>query len=191
MNTPLHFVGISGSLRKASSNTMLLNACFSLLPADVTMERASIADLPLYNADNDLPDAEERPASVIQFRDILAKADGLVMVSPEYNYSIPGGLKNAIDWASRGTDSPMLNKAVALMGATPGLWGTNKMQVAFHPVFQFLNMRSVYKPEVLVNQANKKFDENGILTDEITREVVKKQLEALKTLVLQLRGVTG
>jgi len=81
----------------------------------------------------------------------------------------------------------MLNKAVGLMGATPGLWGTNKMQVAFHPVFQFLNMRSVYKPKVLVNQANKKFDENGTLTDEITREVVKKQLEALKSLVFQLK----
>jgi chromate reductase len=183
----LHFVGISGSLRKASWNTMLLNACSSLLPADVTMETASVADLPLYNADYDWPAVEQRPASVIQFRDILAKADGLVIVSPEYNYSIPGGLKNAIDWASRGTDSPMLNKAVALMGATPGLWGTVKMQFSFHSVFQFLNMRSVYKPEVLVNQAPKKFDENGNLTDDITKEMVRKQLEALKALILECK----
>lgn len=188
MDAHLHFVGISGSLRKHSWNTMLLKSCFSLLPADVTMEVASIGDLPLYNADNDLPAVEERPLPVKQFRDILSKADGLVIVSPEYNYSIPGGLKNAIDWASRGTDSPLLNKIVALMGATPGLWGTNKMQVAFHPVFQFLNIRSVYKPEVLVNQANKKFDDNGILIDEMTKVVVKKQLEALKALIFQLRG---
>lgn len=89
MITPLHFVGISGSLRKGSWNTMLLNACFSLLPSDVTMERASIADLPLYNADCDLPAVENRPASVRQFGDIPAKADGFVIVSPEYNYSIP------------------------------------------------------------------------------------------------------
>lgn len=191
MNTPLHLVGISGSLRKGSYNTYLLNTCFSLLPEDVTMKAASIADLPLYNADNDLPAVEQRPAAVKQFRNILSKADGFVIVSPEYNYSIPGGLKNAIDWASRGTDSPLLNKAVALMGATPGMWGTIKMQVAFHPVFQALNMRSVYKPEVLVNQAAKKFDETGNLTDETTKEVVKKQLVALKELVLQLRGING
>ncbi|WP_018615181.1 NADPH-dependent FMN reductase [Segetibacter koreensis] len=188
MAAHLHFVGISGSLRKDSWNTMLLKSCFSLLPSDVTMEVASIGDLPLYNADNDLPAVEQRPLPVKQFRDILSKADGIVIVSPEYNYSIPGGLKNAIDWASRGTDSPLLNKVVALMGATPGLWGTNKMQVAFHPVFQFLNIRSVYKPEVLVNQANKKFDDNGILIDEMTKDVVKKQLEALKALIFQLRG---
>src|SRR6476620_669920 len=103
MDAHLHFVGISGSLRKDSWNTMLLKSCFSLLPSDVTMEVASIGDLPLYNADNDLPAVEERPLPVKQFRDILSKADGLVIVSPEYNYSIPGGLKNAIDWASRGT----------------------------------------------------------------------------------------
>jgi chromate reductase len=118
----------------------------------------------------------------------LARADGLVIVSPEYNYSIPGVLKNAIDWASRGTDSPMLNKTVALMGATAGMWGTNKMQVAFHPVFQFLNMRSVYKPEILINQANKKIDANGVFTDEATKELMKKQLQALKDLILQLRA---
>src|SRR4051812_36102655 len=100
MNNHLHFVGISGSLRKGSWNTMLLNACLTLLPENVTMEVASIADLPLYNADNDLPAVEERPAAVARFRDILGKADGFVIVSPEYNYSIPGGLKNAIDWAS-------------------------------------------------------------------------------------------
>ncbi len=188
MGTSLHFVGMSGSLRKNSFNTSVLYACTSLLPVDVTLEIASIADIPLYNADMDLPAVSERPVAVSRFRDILAKADAFVIVSPEYNYSIPGVLKNAIDWASRGADSPMANKAVALMGATGGMWGTNKMQVAFHPVFQFLNMRSVYKPEILINQANNKIDENGNFVDVPTKELMKKQLQALKDLVLQLRA---
>jgi chromate reductase len=188
MSSTLHFVGLSGSLRKNSYNTSVLNACFSLLPEGVTLEIASIADIPLYNADKDIPAVIDRPATVKQLRETMAKADGFVIVSPEYNYSIPGVLKNAIDWASRGTDSPMLNKAVALMGATAGMWGTNKMQVAFHPVFQYLNMRSVYKPEILISQANKKIDANGVLVDEPTKELMKKQLQALKDLVLQLRA---
>ncbi|MDQ6812805.1 MAG: NAD(P)H-dependent oxidoreductase, partial [Bacteroidota bacterium] len=103
------------------------------------------------------------------------------------NYSIPGVLKNAIDWASRGTDSPMANKAVALMGASGGMWGTNKMQVAFHPVFQFLNMRAVYKPEILISQVNNKLDQDGNLVDVSTKELMRKQLHELKDLVLQLR----
>ncbi|TDH28839.1 NADPH-dependent oxidoreductase [Segetibacter sp. 3557_3] len=182
----IHLVGISGSLRKDSFNTALLHAALTLLPEEVSLEIASIADLPVYNADQDLPTATERPAAVTAFRNILAKADGFVIVSPEYNYSIPGGLKNAIDWASRGEDTPMANKAVALMGATPGLGGTLRMQVAFHPVFQFLNMRSVYKPEVAITQVSKKFTE-GQLTDEPTKELIKKQLVALKALVLKMK----
>jgi chromate reductase len=184
----VHFVGISGSLRKGSYNTLLLNAAVSLVPEDVTVEIASVADIPLYNADFDLPAVQQRPAAVAVFREILAKADGLVIVSPEYNYSIPGLLKNAIDWASRGSDSPLLNKPVALMGATPGMWGTVRMQAAFHAVFQFLNMRSVYKPELLVAQAHTKFDENGALKDEHTRALIEKQLAALKQMVLHLRA---
>ena len=140
MNGPIHWVGISGSLRKESFNTWLLHAVQELLPSGVTMDIISIADIPLYNADLDLPSVKERPGPVTIFRQALAKANGLVIVSPEYNYSIPGGLKNAIDWASRGEDSPLLKKPVALMGATPGMWGTVRMQQAFHPLFQFLNM---------------------------------------------------
>lgn len=187
MNTSLHFVGISGSLRKNSFNTSVLYACTNLLPGDVTLEIVSIADIPLYNADIDKPIVESRPQAVNQFRDVLAKADAFIIVSPEYNYSIPGVLKNAIDWASRGTDSPMINKAVALMGATGGMWGTNKMQVAFHPVFQALNMRSVFKPEILINEAKSKIDENGNFVDVPTKELMKKQLQALKDLTLQLK----
>ena len=184
METNIRLAGISGSLRKDSFNTMLLNAAKNLLPEGVTMEIISIADLPMYNGDLDIPSTTQRPDSVEQFRDALAKADALVIVSPEYNYSIPGGLKNAIDWASRGKDSPILNKPVALMGATPGLWGTIRMQQAFLPVFQTLNMKPVYKPEILLAQANTKFDEQGNLIDKTAEELISKKLLALKEAVL-------
>ncbi len=182
----MHWVGISGSLRKGSYNTLLLRAASTLLPEGVTMEIAPI-DLPLYNGDTDLPATTERPLAVTHSREILAKADGIVIVSPEYNYSIPGGLKNFIDWHSRGDDSPLLNKPVALMGATPGMWGTVRMQFAFHSIFQALNMEPVNKPEILLSQANTKFDKNGNLTDEKAKELVGRKLQVLKEAVLQLR----
>lgn len=162
-----------------------------LLPEGVTIEIADYKDVPLYNGDFDLPTVSERPASVTLFRDLCAKADGLVIVSPEYNYSIPGGLKNAIDWASRGQDSPSLNKPVAVMGATPGMWGTARMQLAFNQVFQFLNMHPVFKPEILVALAAQKFDENGHLKDDIAKELIRKKLQALKDLVIQMRGINN
>ena len=184
MDTTVHFIGLSGSLRKGSFNTALLHAITGLLPKDTTMEIASIADIPLYNADLDTPAASFRPAIVQRFRDQLATADGLVIVSPEYNYSIPGGLKNAIDWASRGEDSPMLRKPVAVMGATTGMWGTVRMQVAFQSVFVFLNMIPVLKPEVLIAQAKNKFNEHGQLTDTTSIDLVRQKLELLRNLVV-------
>ena len=184
MSAEIHLAGISGSLRKGSYNTSLLNALFPLLPENVSMEILSITGIPLYDADLDVPEAEKRPAIVQRFRDRLAVADGIVIVSPEYNYSIPGGLKNAIDWASRGTDSPLLNKHVAVMGATPGLWGTIRMQMAFLPVFVFLGMKPVLKPEVLIAQAANKFDANGNLTDEMAKDIIRKKLTALKEAIL-------
>ncbi len=187
MKEEVRFVGLSGSLRKGSFNTMLLHNVRELLPADVTMEIVSIAEIPVYNGDLDLPLAKERPAPVTTFRNSLANADGLVIVSPEYNYSIPGVLKNAIDWASRGEDSPLLKKPVAVMGATPGMWGTVRMQLAFQSVFLFLDMKPVLKPEVLIASAATKFNEQGKLTDEKARELITKKLMALKELVLRLR----
>ena len=148
----------------------------------------SIADQPLYNADLDLPAAKQRPPMVQQFREALATADGFVFVSPEYNYSIPGGLKNAIDWASRGEDSPLLNKPVAVMGATPGMWGTVRMQTAFLPVFTFLNMKPILKPEILIAQAAKKFDAQGKLTDDKAKDLIRQKLDALRELILKERA---
>ncbi|RPD41139.1 NADPH-dependent FMN reductase [Chitinophaga barathri] len=183
MSTPVHIVGISGSLRKGSYNTALLHAALDNLPPGLTAETAGFEDIPLYNADLDTGD---RPPSVHRFREQLAGAQAILIVSPEYNYSIPGGLKNAIDWASRGPDAPLLHKPVALMGATPGMWGTVRMQLAFKSIFQFLDMKQVAKPEVLVAQAAGKFDAHGNLTDEKTKELVYRALEALRDLTLQL-----
>ncbi len=187
MDKFIRFVGLSGSLRKDSLNTKLLNNVATLLPEDVAFNTVSFADLPVYNADEDIPAASQRPASVTTFRNELATADGLVIVSPEYNYSIPGGLKNAIDWASRGEDSPLMRKPVALMGATPGPWGTVRMQMAFMPLFLFLNMKPVLKPEVLVASAATKFDQGGKLTDEMAIGLIRQKLQALKETIVQLR----
>ena len=190
MSDYIQLVGLSGSLRKGSYNTMLLNSALQLLPTDVSMEIISIEDIPLYNGDLDLPSVKHRPQPVEHFRKMLADADGILISSPEYNYSIPGGLKNAIDWASRGEDSPLLRKPVAVIGATTGLWGTTRMQVAFHNVFLFLDMKPVYKPEVLVAQAEKKFDKNGNLIDEMAKKLLKQKLEALKEMI-QLHSQVG
>jgi chromate reductase len=183
MSDYIQLVGLSGSLRKASYNTMLLKAAAQLLPVDVSMEILSIADIPIYNADLDLPAAKQRPETVEHFRKMLTDADGILISSPEYNYSIPGGLKNAIDWASRGEDSPLLRKPVAVIGATPNLWGTVRMQMAFHNVFLFLDMKPVYKPEVLVALAEKKFDKDGNLIDETAKKLIRQKLEALKEMI--------
>lgn len=186
MRDTIHLVALSGSLRKDSYNTKLLRNALKMVPGGVTIEEVSFADVPLYNGDLDLPIAPERPAAVTAFREALSRADGLLIVSPEYNYSIPGPLKNAIDWASRGEDSPLLRKPVALMGTTPGMWGTARMQLAFNAVFQFLDMRPVYKPEVMIADAKHKFDEEGNLTDSKARDLIARKLQSLKELVLQL-----
>src|SRR4026208_2390151 len=183
MSDYIQLVGLSGSLRKGSYNRLLLKAATQLLPTDVSMEIISIENIPLYNADLDLPAAKQRPEIIEHFRKILTDADGILISSPEYNYSIPGGLKNAIDWASRGEDSPLLRKPVAVIGATTGLWGTARMQIAFHAVFLFLDMKPVYKPEVLVAQAEKKFDQDGNLIDDTTKKLVRVKLEALKEMI--------
>ena len=177
MNKAIHLVAISGSLRKGSFNTMLIKSEAELLPGHVTIEFLPFVDLPVYNADMDIPARAARPEAVNKLREVLKVADGIVIASPEYNYSIPGGLKNAVDWASRGKDSPLIGKHVSLMGATTGKWGTTRMQVAFLPVFNTLKMQHLNKFEVFVSMAENKFDAQGKLTDEDTREILKKHLE--------------
>jgi len=172
-------VGLCGSLRKDSFNSKLLKVAGGLLPAHIEFEIVHFDAVPVYNADHDIPVKTARPEAVERFRDDLASADAFIISSPEYNYSIPGGLKNAIDWASRGKDSPLMHKPVAVIGATQGMWGTVRMQMAFLPVFTFLNMNPVLQPEVLIAQAQNKFDANGNLTDEATIEILQKKINNL------------
>jgi chromate reductase, NAD(P)H dehydrogenase (quinone) len=184
MTKAIHLTGISGSLRKDSFNTKLLKAAAAVLPEFVTFELLSIADLPVYNGDLDIPTRAARPDAVNKFRASLSVADGIIIVSPEYNYSIPGGLKNAIDWASRGEDSPLMGKHVSLMGATQGQWGTVRMQLAFLPVFNTLKMLHLNKFEVFVSLAQKKFDGEGNLIDADTLEILKKHLEVFQSTIV-------
>lgn len=183
--TNVHVLGFSGSLRQGSYNTGLLRAAQELLPDGMTVEVFDIAPIPLYNGD-----VESRgfPAPVVQFKERIAAADALLIAAPEYNYSIPGVLKNAIDWVSRPPDkSPLNGKPVALMGASIGTMGTARSQYHLRQVCVFTNMLPLNRPEVFVARAHEKFDPQGRLVDESTRKYVRKLLEALADWTLTLR----
>ncbi len=172
----MHILGISGSLRKHSFNTASLRACLDLLPAGVTMSIFDIAAIPLYNED-----VREQgfPQAVQEFRSQIAATDALLIATPEYNYSIPGVLKNAIDWASRPPEQVFDGKPIALMGATPGGFGTSRSQYHLRQVFVYLNGLVLNRPEVMISAAQKKIDANDKLTDAVLIEQLGKLLTAL------------
>jgi chromate reductase len=172
----MKIVGLSGSLRKGSYNSAALRAAQALVPEGTTIEIAEIGDLPLY--DDDVR-AAGYPASVERLRRQLTEADAVLFVTPEYNYSVSGVLKNAIDWASRPPNQPFDGKPVAIMGASGGLFGTARAQYHLRQMLVFLNAFPVNKPEVMIGQAQNKFDEAGNLTDEPTREFIRKLLASL------------
>lgn len=174
---PIRVVGISGSLRAGSYNTAALKAAIALAPEGMTIETAEIGDLPLYNDD---VRAAGYPPAAQRLRDQLAAADAILFVTPEYNYSVPGVLKNAIDWASRPPSQPFDNKPVAIMGASGGILGTARAQYHLRQMLIFLNAFPINKPEVMIGQAGSKFDENGRLTDEATAGFIRQLLEALR-----------
>jgi chromate reductase len=175
MTRPVHVLGISGSLRRASFNTALLRAAAELLPADMTLEIHDLADIPLYHGD-----VEEAgpPASVHAFKARIAAADALLIATPEYNYSVPGVLKNALDWASRPMPSPMSGKPLAIIGAG-GRFGTVRAQLHLRQIAVYLNLLPLNKPELMVPLAWEKFDRDGRLTDEPTRVALRELLAAL------------
>ncbi len=182
----LTVVGIAGSLRAGSFNRALLRAARELAPEGMTIEIAEIGDLPLYNAD---VESAGLPAPVAALKQALQKADGLLIATPEYNYSIPGVLKNAIDWASRPPGKAPLNgKPAALMGATPGVWGTVRAQLALRQSLLFTETYLMLKPEMLVAKAAEKFDAEGRLTDETTREFLRKFLLAFEAWVRKMKA---
>lgn len=169
-------LGISGSLRKGSYNTMALEAARKLAPSGMTIERFDLRPIPLYDED---VRAKGLPAPVQDFRRAIAEADAVLIVSPEYNFSIPGVLKNAIDWASRPPDQPFNEKPVAIMGCSPGPVGTTRMQYHLRQVLTALNAFLVNKPEVAIGNMTQRFDAEGNLVDEATRQFVRQLLEAL------------
>jgi NAD(P)H-dependent FMN reductase len=167
-------VGISGSLRKGSYNAALLRAAAQTVSPGTTLEIASIREIPLY--DGDVEEASGVPLPVQQLKDRVAAADGLLLVTPEYNNSIPGVFKNAIDWMSRPPKDVLRvfgNKPVAIMGATPGHNGTLLSQTAWLPVLRTLQTRPWFGTRLLVSSAAKVFDEKGDLIDSTVREQLK------------------
>ena len=173
----MNVIGISGSLRKGSFNTAALRAAQGLAPEGMTIERAEIGDLPLYNDD---VRAAGFPPPAERLRSQIAAADAVLFVTPEYNYSISGVLKNAIDWASRPPNQPFEAKPVAIMGASPGLFGSARAQYHLRQMLIFLNAMPLNRPEVMIGQAQNKFDADGNLTNEPTREFIRKLLVALR-----------
>jgi NAD(P)H-dependent FMN reductase len=168
-------VGISGSLRRQSFNAALLRAAADVVPSGSTIEIASIREIPLY--DGDVEATQGIPASVQALKDVIASADGLLLVTPEYNNSIPGVLKNAIDWLSRpSTDIRRIfgGRPVAIMGATPGAGGTLLSQAAWLPVLRTLGTLPWFEGRLAVSAAAKVFDSDGRLTD----ETIRSRLEA-------------
>lgn len=176
MNTPLTILGIAGSLRKASFNRAALRAAEQLVPHGASLEIFDLEGIPPFNQD----DEAHPPERVTLFKQRIRAADAILIVTPEYNYSIPGVLKNAIDWASRPYgDNSWDGKPVAMMGASVGAMGTSRAQYHLRQVFVFINMHPLNKPEVMIANASQRFDANGNLTDEETKAHIQKLLVAL------------
>jgi chromate reductase len=180
----MKILGIAGSLRQASYNRAALRAALELAPEGSVIDAFDLAGIPLYNQDEEM----KPPARVAELKSAVRAADAILLVTPEYNYSIPGVLKNAIDWASRPYgDSAWEGKPVAVMGASVGQMGSARAQYHLRQCFVFLNMRAVNRPEVMIANASEKFDGHGRLTDEKTRQLIRQLLEALVTLATRLK----
>jgi len=168
-------VAIAGSLRRGSFNAALLRAAAALAPEGVTLEIATIKGIPLY--DGDVESADGIPPTVAALKDSIATADGLLLATPEYNNSMPGVLKNAIDWLSRPpADIPRVfgNRPVAIIGASPGGFGTILAQNAWLPVVRTLGMRPWFGGRLMVSRAGNVFDQAGELVDDTVREQLRK-----------------
>ena len=180
----IKILGIAGSLRKGSLNKAALKAAQCLVPKNATLDIfESLEDIPPFNQDQ-----ENNPPQVVkQLKDEIRKADAILFVTPEYNYSIPGVLKNAIDWASRPHgDNAWESKPVAIMGASSGVLGTARAQYHLRQVFVFLNIFPLNRPEVMIPNAQDKFDKQGNLIDNHTRDKIKQLLQALVDWTIKL-----
>ena len=176
MSKPIRILGIAGSLRRQSYNRAGLRAAAQLAPEGATVEIFELDGIPGFSED----DERSPPEKVVELKRRIRESDAVLFVTPEYNYSIPGVLKNAIDWASRPYgDSAWSGKPAAIMGASVGTIGTARAQYHLRQVMVFLNMFPINQPEVMIGNAHERFDAEGNLTDETTREYVRRLLQSL------------
>lgn len=181
----LRLTGFAGSLRNGSFNRALLRAAAELAPEGMEIDIHDLDGIPLYNAD---VEAEGDPAPVAALKEAITRADGLIIACPEYNYGVPGVLKNAIDWASRPARGSALNgKRVGIIGASAGMTGSARGQSQLRQSFVFTNTHAMLQPEILVARAKEKFDAEGRLTDETTRKFLGKYMEALRDWIAEAR----
>ena len=185
MEKQIRILAFAGSLRKGSYNKALVRAAVELAPENVAMEVFDLEGIPPYNQDLE----NTPPERVNEFKDKIKSADALLIATPEYNYSVPGVLKNAIDWASRPkVGNPLEGKPVAIMCASIGRLGGARAQYHLRQSFVFLNMHPVNQPEVMLPSAADNIDPNGRLTNEQTRVLIRQLLEALVAWTNRLKG---
>lgn len=180
----LKILGISGSLRKASYNTAALKACAEMMPAGMTMTYARIDDLPLFN--QDVFDAG-LPESVKRFRAEVTAADGVLIASPEYNFSVTAALKNAIDWASRPPSQSWQDKPIALFSVSGGPLGGARVQYDLRRILGQLWGHVLPRPEVFIGSAQSKFDAQGRITDEATKKFLTDLMTGFRDWVLRMQ----
>ena len=183
MSKPIRILGIAGSLRRESYNRAALRAATQLVPEGATIDIFELDGIPGFNQDEE----QNPPAKVLELKRRIRETDAILFVTPEYNYSVPGVLKNAIDWASRPYgDSAWNGKPAAIMGASIGAIGTARAQYHLRQVFVFLNVFAVNQPEVMIGNAAEQFDTQGNLTNETTKGLVR---QLLGNLVSWARGL--
>lgn len=176
MDKTIRILGIAGSLRQSSYNRGTLRAATELVPEDAEIEIFELDGIPGFNQDEE----QNPPAKVAELKRKIREADAILFVTPEYNYSIPGVLKNAIDWASRPYgDNAFDGKPAAIMGASIGAIATARAQYHLRQMMVFLNMFPVNQPEVMIGSASEKFDDEGNLTDETTKDFIRQLLQNL------------
>src|SRR5882724_3425075 len=187
MADKLNVITIVGSLRKGSYNAALARELPKFAPAGMSITAApQWADLPIYNADDQ--NTTGFPATATKLTDAVRAADGVIFVTPEYNYSIPGGLKNAIDWVSRMKDQPFKDKPVAIQSATGGPMGGARMQYHLRQAMVFLNAFTFNTPEIFVGAAHTKFNDKMEFTDEAGIKFITQQLVGFEAFVRKLTG---
>ncbi len=187
MDKQIKVLAFAGSLRKGSYNKALVRCAVEVAPPNIEVELFDLEGIPLYNQDLEA----NPPPKLIEFKNKIREADSLLMATPEYNFSISGVLKNAIDCASRPKEgNPLEGKPVAIMSASTGRFGGARAQYHLRQTFVFLNMHPINRPEVMLSDAAHNVDENGRVTNELTRQLIGQLLEALASWTVRLQTKT-